>query len=235
MLEKLKPVQPGETMVYRNIINIFGEDKTGKSHLMLTAPDPNVVFNLDYGLEGMVDKFVNDKRIYKLDYIQYREVENEEQKRMRENLISDFEDAVLDKEVRTISIDTGTELWRLIRFAEFGEENKLMNTHDRGKVYGMLNAMFRDLIRAVYRSDKNLVLVHHVADEWVDGKKTGKRVIDGFSEIASLVQTNIETECILGEFKATIVSCRHNKELIRAEFEGDSCNLELITGMAFGL
>ena len=70
-------------------------------------------------------------------------------------LISSYQWALAEPAVRTISVDTATELWELLRMARFGKLTQVMPYQ-----YGPVNAEFRSLIRMAYASDKNLILLH---------------------------------------------------------------------------
>src|SRR5574343_408421 len=54
-----------EEAPYRLIVSISGDEKTGKSHFTLTAPEPIFYFNIDRGTEGVVGKFQADgKKVF---------------------------------------------------------------------------------------------------------------------------------------------------------------------------
>ena len=52
----------------RRTIVVAGREKQGKTNFALTAPDPIAHFNLDVGLEGVIEKFRTTKVIYTHDY-----------------------------------------------------------------------------------------------------------------------------------------------------------------------
>ena len=53
---------------HRLIISVDGHEKQGKSHFALTAPQPIALFDVDTGLEGVVEKFEHTKGIYQNTY-----------------------------------------------------------------------------------------------------------------------------------------------------------------------
>lgn len=109
-------------------------------------------------------------------------------------------------------IDTDTELWEILRLASFGTLNPKANRLDR--LYGPVNARFRQLHRTIYRGNaKHLITVHQIKDEYVDkkddqgrdvSKKTGRQVRTGFKEIGYLCDLSIRCFKEGGEFKALV-------------------------------
>ena len=51
----------------RLVCSIEGLDKTGKSHLAMSAPGPIVYVDLDVGTEGVIQKCQQDYLIYKVE------------------------------------------------------------------------------------------------------------------------------------------------------------------------
>ena len=195
----------------------FGEPGTGKTSWWLGAPGPIYVFSLDQGLEGVVEKYQEDKDIYVAEYnwapfhtTSRDDVEiAADDKRMqneacdlRDRILADFQLA-LDGDgklapARTILIDKLTDVWELFRYAEFGAPN------DAPRNYPKLNQRMRRLLNMPKAYDCNFGVVEGMKDEWKTSAKvkadgsvkespisTGKRVRQGFGETEGLVHVNI--------------------------------------------
>src|SRR4030042_1922186 len=112
------------TVRKRLILSVMGREKSGKTHFALTAPAPIVMFGIDMGCEHVVKKFLNDGKVildspeievpnasdYK-DLDKLCQVASDEWKKF----LSAFELVLRNPEVRTIVLDTATELWDLLR------------------------------------------------------------------------------------------------------------------------
>jgi hypothetical protein len=106
-------------------------------------------------------------------------------------------------------MDTATEAWELVRLARFGKLTQVMPMQ-----YGPVNTEFRDMIKQVYKTDKNLILLHKVKKEYVDDKFTGELERAGFGDTGYLVQINL----LLGwdedeGFSMYIRDCRQNMDI----------------------
>ena len=51
------------SIVKRLIMNVIGKEKSGKTNFALSAPGPTLLFDFDYGLEGVVQKFASERGI----------------------------------------------------------------------------------------------------------------------------------------------------------------------------
>ena len=47
----------------RSIVSIEGLEKSGKTRLALTAPEPIVYIDLDVGTEGVIEPLMKDKQV----------------------------------------------------------------------------------------------------------------------------------------------------------------------------
>lgn len=227
----------------RLIVAIDGLNKSGKTHFALTAPDPIAYFNLDIGLEGVVDKF-HSKQVLVTD------VSVPANKESRDYIDFPFPDAlksvkdryrkaIATPDVRTIVIDTGTELWELMRMVRLGKLQQVPPMK-----YGEVNAEYRDLLRLAYDSDKNLILIHKVKPVYIerDGSKPGvanwngeyKRA--GMSETGYLVQADLTMRFEYpNSFITKVDDCRHNMALSGMELTNSNFSelAMIITGKEF--
>ena len=213
----------------RLIMSIEGKEKSGKTTLALTAPGPIALFNMDIGLEGVIEKFVEEKDIIVAEF-DYRDATSaNEWVEMWERMKKMFDLALKNKSVRSIVFDTATEMWELCRLARFAKLTQVQPYH-----YGPVNAEFRDLIRKVYKTNKNLILVHKLKAEYLNDKRTGEMERSGFGDTGYLTQVNVRCWRRLevgkavslnpdgaGEegFGLTVLECRPNAAVAQMELE----------------
>lgn len=232
----------------RLIVAVDGLEKEGKTHFALTAPGPIAYQSIDIGDEGVVEQFQSVKLIHKADYNMpplQKGTSPEAQMALMgpvwENFLSDFRLAVghvKTGKVRTIIWDTASEVWELMRVARLGKLTQVM-PHN----YVALNAEFRGLIREIYDSSANMVLLHKLKAEWKDnpttgkGSKTGGYERAGFADTGFLVQINCtawreknpETGMRTGPFHLTVRDCRQNPQVAD---KGGPVGLDLTDEMA---
>jgi hypothetical protein len=213
----------------RMIVNVVGKEKQGKTNFGLTAPGPIVLFDFDYGLEGVINKFAGKKAIYPSEY-RINEISAGQFLSSWERFRKEFTGALKEKEVRSILIDTGTEMWELIRLARFGKLTQVMPQH-----YGPVNAELRGIVRDAYSSDKNLILLHKMTEIYVENKPSGRFGMAGFKDIPYNVQVNVlcwrNTDDQV--FHATINDCRQNSDLAGLDLEGDMVNFPTLATLVF--
>lgn len=226
--------------MYRLLLNIQGLEKTGKDHFSLTAPDPIAMLSFDIGLEGVIEKFNKKKKVYIAEYellaqpgvASEADVEREASK-LWNQVVSDFRDAFASPSIRTVIVDTGSELWELKRLSEFGKMSANVQH------YGPVNADFRRLLRIPYDTNKNFAMLHKMKDEWTrgaDGKsgKSGKLERAGMKDIGFLLQGNIQTWRDANQgFHATMLDCRQNPTVNGVDFEGPMCNWATVGSFVF--
>jgi hypothetical protein len=147
-----------------------------------------------------------------------------------------YEAAVNNKDVRTVVVDTGGDMWELMRLAEFGT---VTPSNRSGQLaYASANALYRGLIRMVYESDKNLVMTHKLSKKWetqADGSKAfkGQYERDGFGESQFLVQVNVRHLKVDSKFSINIINCRHDPDLDGMDLEGDDCSFKGLGKIVF--
>jgi len=220
----------------RMTITISGRQKQGKTNFLLTAPPGIAHFNLDVGLEGVIEKFCRIKEIYTNDY-QYRTETGASTAAIAlpvwEKFRHDYLYFLGQKEIKTIGLDTESEAFDLIRFARLGT---LALPKDAGYKYGPVNAEFRELLRLAFMSDKNLVLIKKMRDEYVKDVKTGNDEPAGFKDTAYLVQINLLAwrDGMDGPFHLTVLDCRQNPAVAGLDLEGEMCNWEFLKMAVMG-
>jgi len=222
--------KPRMTVSKRIVLSLEGMDKTGKTHFALTAPDPIALFNFDIGLEGVVHKFA-DKEILVSDVRVAKTGGEDMWEKAWDAFRKMFTDAIRHPDIRTVVIDNGTEMWELLRLARLHKLTKVM-PHQ----YTEVNEEFRELMRTeVFESNKNVIFVHKVKQQWVNDKFTGKYERAGFKDIGYLVQLNALSwwDDDEQEFVMTVVNSRHDPALIGAELRGPMLNFPTLATMIF--
>lgn len=198
----------------RVVLAVDGLDKAGKDRFAFTAPKPLLLLDFDMGSEGVEGS--THPLIVKSKPFAFRPTEISFETDMKEEdrarLLTDaawphhlrFRNTYLDAlkkpliitpdgrklMAKTIVIDTGSEAWEMMRYAEFGKLTKVMPHH-----YTAVNSQMRDLVRAALESNVNVIWLHQLKAEWKDnaegkGRKTGTLERAGFERMANLVQAN---------------------------------------------
>ena len=215
---------------HRLILSVDGHEKQGKSHFALTAPQPIALFDVDTGLEGVVDKFKHTSGIFQKSYRYHGNMKQPEYEKIWDAFLEAYLGALGVASVRTIIWDTATELWELLRMARFGKLTQVMPYH-----YGPVNAEFRELVRKVYDTDKNMILVHKRKKKYVDDMWKGGYERAGFTDMGFLVQLNstIFRDKDSREFVLHIQDCRQNAAMMDTELEGPMCTFPFLAVSAF--
>jgi len=211
-----------DTEIYpRLIMSVSALDKEGKSHFALTAPSRIAYFNVDIGLEGVVNKFKGkDIMVYDMTV----QEEWDAAKREWNEFVQAYYAVLEDPKVRTIVADTATEWWEMIRLARFGKTTQVMPY-----MYGPVNAEFRKLLKKAYSSDKNLILLHKMKETYENNEPTGEYERAGFKDIGYLVQVNcrayredgtVQSDGSVkpGAFHMYVENCRQNPDLADSDF-----------------
>jgi hypothetical protein len=206
---------------HRIVMSVEGMEKKGKTHLAMTAPAPIAYFDLDIGAEGVVNKF--EDRIagtWPPPELKYKDATDHPQWRgIWEAYVKAYRTALGSKDVRSLVVDTATELWEMCRLAYFGRAEVILPNQ-----YGPVNKAFRELItKDTYNSNKSVVFVHRQKDEYVGtiNRNTGKEVSvrtgrvkrAGFADMGYLMQVLVETTRDKDGFHLKVKDCGPNKEV----------------------
>ena len=221
----------------RLIMAVVAKEGQGKTHFSLTAPDPIVTFNADFGLEGVVHKFIAQGKTI-LEYNvpmpnpQSREVEKEAML-IWDDLEAAYNKVLGNPSVRSIIFDTAPEMWEIIRLAYLGKLAEVLPHH-----YTAVNNQFRRFLKRADKTDKNLILLHTMKPVYVGKNTTGEFEIDGFKATPGIVQavvyptrakafTKLDDGRVVkkGEFMLEIGDkCRHNPAVSGTIFTGEMAN-----------
>jgi AAA domain len=225
------------------LISIEGQQKCGKTEFGLSMPGDLYVLNLNHGLVGVYEKHVEaGKTLYVQDImIPYTEklpgeaftllagAAAEQWKRA----ILSLREAVKDPSISSIFIDTGSELWDLLRIARLGKLTQVMPIQ-----YAAVNAEFRQLLQVLLTCGKNVVLSHKVKPEYVNDVKTNRFERSGFGDIGFDVQIELVAEKDtkkdgVDQFSISVVNCRPNKDLTGTVLRGADCNFSTLVRLAY--
>lgn len=226
-------IQTGEIKP-RMIVALDGLEKAGKTNFSLTAPGPIGFQNLDIGTEGVIEKFQHEKVIHRADYrmnLQKGDTPADVMAKASpviDRFLADYYDVLLPAmttgAIRTGVIDTGSDLWGGFRMARLGKLTQVMPHH-----YVGVNQEFSAVIRKVYETPGNLIILHKLKAEWKENSATGKSnktgvyEREGFNGMGFLVQVNATAyrDPVTGIFHIQVRDCRQNPAVAGLDLEGE--------------
>lgn len=214
------------------IIALWGNEKSWKTTMALTWPKPIYHFDLDVGgfdraawridTEGITSKsYPTPIQMEKLLGVKKEGVSIKFPKKIFgikevwQQIVIDFVEAVGKAEVKTIVIDSATQLWSLCHRARLQELQEIQVAKAKGNMndndlrerlqpieYAEPNDRMRTLIYTARSYGKNLVLTHYprdiygskVTDRGIEEYKTGDIEPDGFKDTQKLVDAVIWIE-----------------------------------------
>ena len=209
-----------------------GRTKCGKTHFaLMTTPQPVAYIMLDPGSVKLAQKAASMGRIILPKFIEHSKKETKE---IAEKLWKDYRASLrtvmATKAIRTLVVDTITEVWELLQLAEFGKLKQ-----NNKWAYGGLNAEFAGLIDELYytRPDLNLVFIQKVKKEYSALTKDGEEKWDGksyyaqgYSGLDYLVDLSISHGFNDRQFFFETLSTeatRMGGEFSGVRFKGDEC------------
>lgn len=224
----------------RLIIRIGGREKQGKTTWTLTAPPPIAYYDLNNRSKHVLDRFVG-RGVWHYKYDMLLAREQVEWKAAWNKLRKDFDEGVMHPDVRTLVIDTETDMWELRRLAQWGRESSVPDQ------YGALNKDIRNMYDAVINSDKNLIVVSEMKKSYktkIVRTKSGERELSewdgtyefaGWSNAGAKVEVNIEASFDTKEhvFSTTVLNCGVNALLAGHVFEGAESNFPFLASAVF--
>jgi hypothetical protein len=218
---------------------VSAPDKNGKSGFGLRATPPVMYFNFDRKIErASLDALGVDQSnlIIKEVYFNPKDAQDVHKKKWDE-----VEEAYLwalkeANSVRSVVIDTETEMWALARLAAFGKVTQVM-PHQ----YVAVNAMYSEMIKQAERYDKNVIFLRRVKKEYKNDNWTGNMEVSGFSQLQYLVQVNaaIRRETVWDEkrevdeqqFTLEIINNGLKAAMNGMEFSGMMCEFKWVASM----
>ena len=220
-LQKLGVKEADATVYPRLIVAISAHDQKGKTNFGLTAPSPSIIISSDIGTEGVVDKFkAAGKEIYEHNWTLPRKQKDAENawKKVEDVL----EAAYTDSYLRSIVIDTESELWQLLRLYKLGKLEKVPSYK-----YGEVNAIAGRIFKKAYVHKKNLILLRKLKPIYIGKERTNNYEPSGYEDVKHIAQVtalagrNKRTKTDTNpDFNLTITKCRHKPELEGEVYEG---------------
>ena len=229
------PFLPGFTLAAgvvkrRLILSVDALEGAGKTRFTLTAPGPIAFINFDYGLEGVIEAFQVTKKIYvatvKLEFDGSRDqiIKAAEKELLKFEV--NYQTAL--KQARTIVIDTGTELWELLRLAAFGKLASVMPQH-----YAEVNQAMTRLLKLAYDSNANLIITHRLKEQWLNDKRTGVYEFAGMKDIPFLVQAHARLWTDEHGYHLRVGKCRQNASVVGLELMNGMITFSMLATMVF--
>jgi hypothetical protein len=232
-LERSDFTVPSQHIPTRIIASVQGPTKSGKSTFPFWGPGPIAVFDFDRRLETVVQRAMNGKLTgvpkeivyipFKMPDIDIRSTKQDSSvlrhagemlEKFKRNLKLALESSMKKDGVRTISIDTATELKDVRTCAEFG---RLIGIQPRD--LGGVNQDMRDWMRMGEDYNANVIWVHHVKDEWItidkpdrngnmvkDSSPSGRKILDGYNKAPQCVQVVLETDVKGTKFQIKVLA-----------------------------
>jgi len=211
-LEELGGYSPATDMPINSSVVVTGPPGVGKTHFYLTGPSPIVIFDVDKGLSGVVEKFLDKKDItvFPVDWpsegtqADYRECWN---------IMSRQCDAAIAelKGTGTIVFDTYTELRGLAEWAFCG---KPIGARIAELEHSLYQAPLRAKVRMIHDARINGVYVHWWGDKF---RQPGVMELKGWKAVEWMVDVSIlidkQGDLKQGARTGTILKCRSNGEL----------------------
>jgi AAA domain-containing protein len=214
----------------RLILSLEALEGAGKTRFTLTAPGPIAFINFDYGLEGVIEPVQSSKAIYvatvKLDFTGGKEKIIEAAEKELAKVETNYQTAL--RQARTIVIDTGSELWELLRLSAFGKLEKVM-PHQ----YAEVNQTMTRLIKLAYDSEANLLLTHRLKEQWINDKRTGQYEFSGMKDIPFLVQAHARMWTDAEGYHLRVGKCRQNASVVGLELTNDMITFPTLAQFVF--
>jgi hypothetical protein len=219
----------------RILCNVEGIQKHGKSHFSLTAPKWLWYMNFDkISDEDILPKFDGQNIVVS----QYwpEDLTKEAGQVVWDKFLADWKEAKSNPDIRTIVVDTFTEVRNVCLQKSFGKVAQLGNSF----MYGGPHQELRQLINEVYTTNKNLILVHKEKKLYTDGNWKGDYELQGFADTPFLVQTNLRLSRTQDKdgrwhFNCTVLDCSigQGPDLIGAELSDEACNFPTLATLIF--
>jgi hypothetical protein len=190
-------------IVPRLIAAISGHERTGKTDLALTAPEPVWYMSLDRGGNDIVAKFARSKTIHVKRFVMPRRekpvTKREEGTAVSLVWVPIWEElkaeisAVLANNEGTLIVDTLSEMYVIHRLAAFGRLSGV-----RGREYDDINTELRQLMWDIADSAMNVIFIQKMKKEYKalpgqEGQWTGGFEPAGYTGFGYEVDCNIRT------------------------------------------
>lgn len=219
----------------RLIMAICAMEKCGKTTFGLSAPKPLLYLNFDRKIEQVVldEMHITEEDIYIREVRVDGDAAQDQHKKQWEEVRELFRWGLEEAEgIRSIVVDTESEMWELIRMAYFGKLTQVMPYQ-----YTEVNAVYKTLLDKADRCDKNLVLLRKMKKQYKNDKWNGRYEPAGFGKAKDIVQVNAEMYMMEGdeegeeEFTFEILNNGLQASLNHMTFQGEMCNFPFVAAM----
>lgn len=230
---------PSTDLAYSLAICAQGPEKEGKTHFAFTAPDPIVAIASDTGTEAIAATArKNGKRVATYTYrVPPSGQQRSEYEREWIKIEKALNGVLVNKNIRSVVIDTGTEVWEMLRLARFGKLTQVMPHH-----YGPVNNEMKDIVKAmVDRADLNTIWIHKLKKEYKTNKAgndawTGGYERAGFGDMPYLCDVVIEHffDRENRQFGIRVKGSRYNAQnIVGNEYLGDMATFPVLAAECF--
>lgn len=258
-------VGSGEPLVPKLSLRLIGHQKNGKTHFALTASvlGPLVFFNFNDRADGVIERFANSGSVYQYRYRAPLPDPGKLPKKlasvkMGASLLTDTEKiaweqnwlqfqrdwygAIAEPDVRTLVIDTESELWELRRLAQWGRAASVPGQ------FTALNKDMQNLFEATNRTRKNLIVISELKKQYVGGKKKqrdGTETDDSFwtgdYEPSGWSRTQYKVDCnaavafdpVEKKFSLNIINCGLDPMLAGDTLSGPACTFPQLAWLMY--
>ncbi len=198
-----------------NIIEIFGDTYTGKSHLALTGRKPMSYLHFGERLKGTIEPFIEKYDVRVCNFgksVTGRSLEEIKRSAVESiDVLSDAWDESLEWS-RTIVLDTHSQSWGMFKLKYFGAEKPeiFQGMERREKLWAEINGEWRMLFVKAKAANVDLILIGNSKDLWKKNKVVGttseaQKSIHGWCDIRLEMDFLQAEDPSNNSFKTTIV------------------------------
>jgi len=190
------------------ILAIWGKEKSGKSSLAMTFPQPTVIYDFDLGSHRALYRFQGEHieiKPYAVP-LQFGTL-MKGVRELWEKFVQDYSNDLQKEAVKTVVIDSATQLWLVVRHAYLQGKQEAAKPKEKKRErllpieYAMPNNRMETIIYAARSFGKNLALTHYSRDVYQDkltdtgykSIRTGEIELDGFRYTTGLVDMVVQT------------------------------------------
>ncbi len=206
-------VPASESLSDRLVVNIFGQDKRGKTSLALTFPSPKYYFNFDFRFAELLrQKPALKEGMLVASYLVPPAPKPDEAEQILDQFIEDWEEAINTPGGGTVILDTATHLWELISFVKVGQvmAKRLKLAEEKAKRqgkefdpdtvlrqmfdFGPANLLMSAILRSVKKTpDMNAAYINRAREVFDErGSPTGQYAFHGWKGTQAAVDVSLE-------------------------------------------
>jgi hypothetical protein len=208
----------------RIIAELGGKTKTGKSRFGLTLTEEIGVLNTDRSLEDLLPEFPEVRVVVKDLSGMFdpgKELNQKEAVLIQSEFDRGYRALLASPRIKSVMVDKWNTVWEVVRYAAFGRAS--VKPHH----YVAVNMQMRGYLAMAQQSDKNVLLIQDLKEEWVNEKPTGRWVVDGFKYTGGLAQLNLvasRDEEGGRDFHLEVTGCGTNAALVGWDFKNEKIN-----------